>query len=215
MATAFRFNEADRIILDALTRRVRTATQLQLGRLIALCQERTPIKPRLSGLVRRRLVCRKREALRLVDVDEPLFTWDPGEPDAPCGQLARRFRNRWSSTPIERVTIVWATTAATKTFGGIGGELRHHTTLEHDLGVMAAFCARVHLQRNTLTRWIGEDVLVRQRRGPILRKVPDAALVSADGAIETLIEFGGQYSTEKLRAWHHHCQRHGTRYELW
>jgi hypothetical protein len=215
MSTTFQFDETDKMILDTLTFRVRAATEQQLGSLGVLCQERASIKLRLNGLARRRLIRRKREALRLVDVVEPLFVWKPGDPAAPYGRLAWRFRKRWSSTPVERTTIVWATARATKIVGGVGGDLRHYTTLEHDLGVMGAFCARVQLQPNTLTKWVSEDVLVRQRRGSILRKVPDAAIVTADGAIETLIEFGGQYSTEKLKTWHRHCQRHGTRYELW
>ena len=48
-----------------------------------------------------------------------------------------------------------------------------------------------------------------------LTKVPDAALVDADGAIRLAIELGGLYSADYLQRFDRHQRRSAISYELW
>ena len=66
-------------------------------------------------------------------------------------------------------------------------------------------------------QWVGEDIL-RRDYAPYcssLKSIPDGAFVS-DGQVLRVIEYGGQYTTERLRRFDAHFHRkHGIPYEIW
>ena len=63
--------------------------------------------------------------------------------------------------------------------------------------------------------WLGEDLLRAQFPGGFPGKVPDAALIQADGMVQRVIECGGTYDADRLRQFHRFCMREAFGYELW
>ncbi len=216
MGKAFKFHPHEQTFLDTLTWRGRVATPGQLCRLPAVDHlSRGACLRHLGRLRQLGLVATSPLGLRIVQVNEPLHTWDPGDDEPDFQGLAWKLEQRWSKLSAARAIVCRATRRAARLTGGIGGRLRQPCAIEHDLGAMSAYIARCWRDPSTVTDWLGEDIVRRQFSGEILRKVPDAAIVTPDNRLQTLIEFGGQYSPRKLEAWHRHCRRQAVRYELW
>jgi hypothetical protein len=113
------------------------------------------------------------------------------------------------------VAVYWATRRAADMFGGTVPRLSRYDQFEHDLGVTNVLLARARYAAANSEAWISEDLFRRRFTGPLLQRVPDAAIIAPDGAVTTLIEFGGQYGIKKLKAFHAHCRRQAIPYELW
>ncbi len=216
MATVRKLTTGQREVLETLTLRVRIATEVQLHRLPANAgNSRRWLSEQLRRLQRRGLVARHRMALRLLSVERPLLTWEPGDAAPAWGPFVWQFEKRLSALRPETVAVYWPTRRAADMFGGTVPRLSRCEQFEHDLGVTDVFLVRQRQTPHSQERWISEDLLRRRFAGPLLRRVPDAAIVAPDGTVSRLIEFGGQYSVQKLKAFHAHCRRQALPYELW
>ena len=210
-------NEIVMIVLDVLALRTRVATEEQLGRIVAArCAGKPSIRTvmkrlKSAGLVNGRLISAAfiESIVPLVEVDFHDFPLD-------FQTIARRLAERWRNVRSRRVTVWWATERATNFLGGAASLPRHATQIEHDLGT-TSILARLHeTQPDAVAQWVGEDIL-RRDYAPMCRcfsKVPDAALIRDDVVLK-FIEFGGQYSADRIRKFDQHCQKHRLPYSLW
>ena len=217
MRFRYRFDALEDELLDVLGLRTRAATDWQLLSLPA-ASTKSPqaMKRRLRRLRAFGLIERARLALRVPEVEGPLEIWPGYGPQPDYWALVWKLERRWKLLRPRRVTVYWATRRAAKLLGGAGGRIARPSQLEHDLGATSSYIARLGLQPDTATGWVGEDLLRRRLSRHLLRRMPDAAIVDQDGLIQMMIEFGGQhYSANKLRAWHRHCCRFHLQYELW
>jgi hypothetical protein len=96
--------------------------------------------------------------------------------------------------------------------GGCGGTVWQPLQIEHDLHVTEMFLQTQHRQPAWAVGWISEDAYRRRHPGG---KVPDAAIVDADGQVERWMEFAGSYSAPRIRAFHRCCVREAVPYVLW
>lgn len=146
-----------------------------------------------------------------IDLPEPVLRWEPGDPTPPFGKLSYRLRSRWGRAH-RLAPLCRATAAGARQFGGVGGPHPRPLQLSHDLHVGALYVQIRCLRPELVDSWIGE---VELRRRGLRGKLPDAALVDGSGGIERILEFGGAYGPERLRADHAFCEAQGYPYELW
>lgn len=208
--------DVDQVILDLLTWRTRIATSTQVVRLLACTQQTSSrIEPRFKNLIRAGLIERAKAVVALPRIDGPLFSWSPGNDEPDCNALAWHLERRWRSATSRRLTVYWATRRAVHLVGGIGGRLRQPLQMQHDLGTTAVLLCRTQTDPSTVERWLSEDIFRLHFRDAKGGKVPDAVLCAEDGTIVVAIEFGGLYSSERLRRFHRHFARKSLDYELW
>jgi len=216
MPPANRTYDQTNLILDMLTLRGRAAVEQHIAILLGLHNSKTrAMRSRLRRLEEAGLVYRERLVVATVTIDEPIQAWQPGCPEPNHDALAWQLEYRWATAVAAPHTVIWATKKAARLFGGCGGELRQPLQIQHDLGVVATFVRRRELQPTQTARWVSEDVLQRRRLVNPKGKMPDAAILDSAGSIQTLIEFGGKYSADRLRRFYRHCQRQCLPYELW
>jgi hypothetical protein len=92
------------------------------------------------------------------------------------------------------------------------GELKHPTQATHDLGVAAVWLRLQEVAPEWATAWRGEDLFAHTRHG---EKIPDAFIVDANEQVTWVIEFGGAYDRERLRAFHADCASRRVSYQIW
>lgn len=204
--------DRDRQILHVLTRQLRVGTAEQFATLWADGSPKS-VQRRLAVLVRWELLATAEVVLLRIPVTEPLVSVECGGPAPQFGPLAWLLQKRWERGVRQRVTIYWASALTVRLFGGVGGRLRQPFQLAHDLLVSDVYVLQVQQEPTTAQHWLGED-FARQQQFAV-GKVPDAFLLNPYGDIERVIEIGGQYSANRLRALHRHCDRHGWSYEIW
>jgi len=205
-ARVLSLDPADMDALELLTWRVRLATSAQLDELTGM--------PRIwRGLLRAGLVEKAGAVVAVPELDRPLATWAPGQPAPRFSALAWKLVKRRRATPSRRVQVFWATDQAIRIVGGIGGRIRQPMQVEHDLGTTAIFLRRRVLAPDDAKRWFSEDIFRWQNR--CVGKVPDALLNSPSGDSELAIEFGGAYSTGRIRGYHRACAKKRLPWELW
>ena len=130
------------------------------------------------------------------------------------GHLAWLLERRWRGGDKTPALTIWATKGATRIVGGVAGSNRQLTQLQHDVGVAEVYVTRMPLEG--MASWLGEDAFYGFVRPRKHAKVPDAVLVNEFREITCVIEFGGQYSRERLEGFH--CYWAGqlkTPYEIW
>lgn len=153
------------------------------------------------------------QARSLPSLLAPVITWHPNDNKPRFGQIAHRLKARWRNRAVRSVRVYVATEKAAHLFGGVAhGRLKAPTQATHDLGVAAVW---LHLSNNNAqlaAEWRGEDLMADTRRG---EKLPDAFIVNASGEVTSVIEFGGAYSAERVRAFHEDCADRTLPYELW
>lgn len=196
-------------LLQMLTNKVRVVTPGQLVAANSLWSQR-----RVNRLVNAGLLAMTNLTVAVLDAGgEPYASWQPSQPMPNAGAISYLGRCRIHETPTENVQVVWATSNAVKTVGGVGGKLRQPWQIQHDLGVASVYLHYRNHYPDLALRWIGEDIyrrdLVRQSR----EKVADAFLMTATGRIERAIELVGDYSTARLREFHDYWSRRHVAYE--
>ena len=127
----------------------------------------------------------------------PLVTWYPHE-NEPDFLTLSRFLHRRAKAAAQLAEIAFATSKSTALFGRGSVPKIKLTQMTHDLHVTEIF---LNYRRHGLTsdRWVGEDNFpftwpVQQR--------PDAALQNVSGSIYRAVEYGGDYSLERLQELH-------------
>ena len=160
------------------------------------------------GLLERREV-RSRPLLELV---EPVSSWQPGAPKPDLGAASWKLRTRWTEAP--RATPVYvATRRALNELGGRGGRLPTLGQETHDLHTSELYLRLLREQPERAARWVGEERLKAQRgRG---EKVPDGLILDELGEPELAVEFAGAYPKRRLEDFHRDAEERGLAYELW
>ncbi len=213
MSSTLLLTDRDRDYLDTLTRKVRllslrqTADHYYDG-------ERANARRRLRQLVAAGLLVRATVIARPLPVLlTPVVAWRPGDATPDAGVVSNRLKARWRNRPARECRVVLATAHAARLTGGrASGQLARETQATHDLGVAAVY---LHFHRTDARRaeaWRGEDLIAASRRG---QKCPDAFLVDATGEVQAVVEFGGAYDPDRVRAFHLDCADRGLPYEVW
>ena len=137
----------------------------------------------------------------------PLMAWRPGEPPPTPGRLnalAETLADRWSEH-LRPVTVFHGSRNAANAFGASIAETRERSSdWSHDLLISEVLLRYRESRESEVKHWLGESFV--PKLGLTIRgmKDPDAFLI-VDGRIERVIETGGKYTVEHLRALHRHC----------
>jgi hypothetical protein len=202
----------DREILQALTLFVRLFSQAQ----IADCWfegDKANARRRLRQLTGRDLVNRVTVRARtLPPLERPVITWRPGDADPNFSQAAYALRHRWTGRCVRSVTAYIATEKAGQLFGTHeSGELKKPAQAGHDLGVAQIWLQLAASAPPWANAWRGEDVMAHTRLG---EKLPDGFIVKNDEVV-CVMEFGGSYDEQRVRAFHDDCRHREMPYQIW
>jgi hypothetical protein len=204
----------DRSILATLTSKVRLVTLHQVA---ATWWSGSGALPNARQRVRRLrqadlLDARSLPAHPLLPLAAPIFTWAPGQPDPDCGAMAYHLQHRWT-TQYQPTTVYFATHRAALHLGAPApGRVEHPDQVTHDLHVSALYLRLRREHPDLAAAWVGEDVFAAEREG---QKLPDAVLKDSRGRVVLVIEFGGKYDPDRVRAFHDDCRRRQHSYQLW
>jgi len=208
----------DRDVLRMLTLRVRCCSVAQVAK---AAWDDTPTglkncKARLKALATKGLVgIATMLAHPEVKLEGPLAVWQPGLAVPDLASISHRGRKRWGGVPT-RTEFVYATQQAVTLVGGAPGREPRPSEATHDLHLAAVY---LRMREELATRsesWRSESLLAANtsiKRSKPGDKVPDA--IVRDGRAVTAIEFVGEYSVDKLTAFHAYCKRAKLGYELW
>lgn len=142
----------------------------------------------------------------------PLISWMPGDRIPDFSGLSKILHQR-ALVAAKLTTVIFATSNSTALFGKGGLPKIKLTQMTHDLHVAEVFL--IYRSRGLpVDQWIGEDHFPRS--WPI-RQRPDGVLQRSDGTIYRAIEYGGDYSPERLAELHDGLSSIGTglSYEIW
>jgi hypothetical protein len=144
-------------------------------------------------------------------IEKPLTIWAPGDPQPDFAALSYILINRFSETPVPTSCII-ATAEAAHHYGGWGGRFPKNAECTHDLHLTAIYLHFLRFHPHLCTAWFSEEWLKRNRQ-ETNEKRPDAII--REGSRSKIIEFGGEYSKQKLFEFHEHCAHRGMPYEIW
>lgn len=197
-------------VLRLLTGKVRAATRDQL---VAADVSWSPAV--LAELVREQLLCETTLSLIVPAVQrKPYAFWRPTQETPKFGAISWQGRQRLRNGMTKPTRIYWATHRAVRTVGGIGGKLRQPWQLQHDLGVTSVHLLLRRSEPTLAAHWISEDIYRREFGQRRKDKIADAFLVNPMGQVYRVIEFVGDYSTQRLRDFHRFWSRRRIPYEL-
>jgi len=204
----------DREILQTLTHGVRVLTLGQIARTfwvgsnggVATARARIEIL-RADGLV----LVERAPAHPELPLEEPVIRWQPSEADPDYAAASYRLQSRWTGHPV-MTTCISASRKAANRFGGHGGRLPREIERSHDIHLARVYLLYRLRSPELALGWIFEERL-RGERKQRRERLPDALL--RNGASEKIIEFGGAYPKEKLRAFHRYCSDRELPYEVW
>ena len=152
-------------------------------------------------------------ARSLPAIDRPVVRWQPTQAAPAVGQVSQALQARWQRRAVRAQTAYIATARASQIFGGkTRGELKNPLQATHDLGVAAVWLHFDAHKPELADAWQGEDLMAHTRRG---EKCPDAFIVDEAGEVMCVVEFGGAYDAERVRAFHHDCASRGLAYQIW
>ena len=168
---------------------------------------------RLGELCDRTLLTRLEvQARPLLALAAPLVRWCPGLPPEDFSALAWKLWKRWQEPPV-RTTVFVAGSSLVNRLGGVStGTLHNLAAISHDLHVAEVYLRLLRSEPELARLWVGEDLLAPTREG---QKLPDAILHDTLGRPQLVLEFGGAYPPERLRAFHEDCDKRGLPYEIW
>lgn len=206
--------DRDRDILGVLTCRVRALALEQITAAWWPSSQVRTANERLRALADEALLLLESHPTReLLDLVEPLATWQPGLPRPDLATAAKTATNRWRQPPRLACSAV-ATAEAAILVGGRGGRAPRETEWTHDLHLAGVY---LRMRRELPTRahtWQHEDMVPRPRESAMGEKLPDA--IVTDGLHQTAIELvGSSYGVSKLETFHGYCARERLPYELW
>jgi hypothetical protein len=142
----------------------------------------------------------------------PLATWMPGDRVPGFPNLSKLLHQR-AMVPAKLATVIFATSKSTALFGKGALPKIKLTQMTHDLQLAEIFL--VYRSRGLpIDQWLGEDHLPHS--WPIQQR-PDSVLKRTDGTIYRAIEYGGDYSPERLAELHEALSSigDGLPYEIW
>jgi hypothetical protein len=199
-------------LLEALATKVRLMSLRQIAQHWwkgDLTNARRRLRALTSAQLTARLEVRARD---LPAICQPVTAWCPGDAEADPGQVAHLLQSRWRSRPVRSVAVFVATERTAQICGGrVGQALKRPLQATHDLGVAAVWLALRASAPDWAEAWRSEDLLAHTRRG---EKCPDAFLVR-EQQIVRVVEFGGAYDAQRVRAFHADCQKRNLPYQIW
>ena len=207
-------NDFERDLLACLARGVRFVSLDQVARGWFVGQQTAHLQARrrvnrlcrAGWLHQHTVLARPIEKLRA-----PCVVWRHDLPTADFRQLARWLHRRAQRSAIS-TNIVVATHRSRILWGhGTRGAKIKLTQMTHDLHVAEIFL-RYRERGLPLDSWLSED---RLPRSWALRVKPDALLINSHGDFLRAIEYGGDYSSERLLALHRELARWPLPYEIW
>lgn len=211
----FSLVQRDQEILDTLTLRVRLLSVSQVARTwwAESANHEANASARLKLLERAGLIARftamARPELPLL---APVIQWELGEETPDFGAASYRLQSRFSA-PLQKTPCIIATPEAGVQFGGKGGRFPKKAEQTHDLHMAALFLRYRELEPSVIKHWVSEETIKRGRPKVRGEKLPDAMIRTE--TFERVIEFGGEYSKEKLIAFHEWCLKKSLPYEIW
>ena len=200
--------QSEGVLLETLTWCLRCATREQLQRIMAVRFSSTLA---VAGVIRRLTQNEEIESRSTVvafpEITKPLFTWSPRQSPPNFHALAWKLEKRWKAVRPRRAILCWATKKGAHRTGGVACFPERATQVEHDLGTAAVYTHLCQSQPPMAEGWVGEDILRRDYapRERWLSKIPDAAIYQNE-QLQYILEFGGQYSVNRLRRFHQHSQ---------
>ena len=204
-----KFTKWQNDLLETLCWRLRVVSITQLCRHSKL--RRRVIQDRTRKLRKAGFVALVATAVHNWHELSPLVRWPSHTWADDFTRLPWLLEKRWGQMEFRRDQVVWLTPAGAAHIGGRNGGLRQRLQVQHDLGVAAIYFS---ISSKLRSRWVSEDVLRECGGLPAMRRIPDAALAT-DGAVSTVIEFGGQYDKQKLKRFHLAAKRGGVRYDFY
>lgn len=152
-------------------------------------------------------------ARSVAPLSAPLCRWRHAEPMPDFVALSQHLHQR-ASLPAAQTTIVRATAKARTLLSG-GGTSKPRiklTQATHDLQVAEICLHFVRAKQNCGSRWVSEDAL--PNTWPIPQR-PDALLVDGDDQPVRAVEYGGDYSYQRLYEFHFGLASIPIPYEIW
>lgn len=127
------------------------------------------------------------------------------------GAVSYRLQRRWDKHPVI-TTLVAASHACANFFAGHGGRLSREVERTHDLHLARVYLLYRAQNPSVMPFWIFEERLRKEHR---LKNemLPDVLI--RGGGMTRVVEFGGAYSREKLKAFHQYCAERNLPYEIW
>jgi len=205
-------------LMRVLTRQVRAVSPDQATRIVRSVHGKdSSVGSLLDRLHNEGMIEATSVAVAYPRVQNRLLLWHQRRPTPKHEHTRWLLQCRWAELTPQVMPVYWATKKAERFYGGVAGLLGHADQLEHDLGTAEVLTVTVEQRRAWTDDWIGEDLLKREypelaRR---LRVRPDAVTLDKHGDIFKAIEFGGQYSVDRLRRLHESFERQRIRYEIW
>lgn len=147
----------------------------------------------------------------LLDLNEPVFHWSPGQAPPQCEPVSWRLRRRWN-LPSERTAVFAASKLAANLFASYAGKRVDSQHATHDLHVGQVYLWYQRAGFGPGLSWLGENAFPK---AGFRIKDPDAFLVNSDGDPIRVIEFGGRYDAQRVADFHRHCLERDLSYELW
>lgn len=204
----------DQDILRSLTFCVRFLSLEQLARVWwgSAAEPKRAARRRLERLEQARLLERRSVLARpLLELEGPVFAWEPGAGDPDPEVVSHQLKSRWTEAP-RATTVYLATRKTLNQFGGAGpAKLPPLGQETHDLHMGELYLRLRNQDPAAAEDWVGEECYRNDRRG---EKRPDAMLVGPDGPY-LVIEFAGSYDADHVESFHRDCRERRLPYELW
>lgn len=205
------FSSRDLLVLRGLSLQVRVLGQRQLADTLwhgDIANARRRMRRLVElGLVERHAVL----ARPLPDLLSPLVQWHPGQTEPDAGHVAFELQSRWKYRSLRSTVLYTPTKTTVEHFGGrVKRPLS--TQVSHDLGVAAIWLWYCEHHFDRIATWRGEDTLSDVEHG---QSVPDAVLLGRDERPAVWIEFGGDYTADRVAAFHDSAASQFVSYQIW
>lgn len=147
----------------------------------------------------------------MLTLDAPVLAWNPGDEQPDFGAAGYRLKSRWTRAP-RTVAVYAASRLYARRVAGYGGRIKRPLQATHDLHVAAIYLRLLRTAPALAAAWVGEEGLAPDRKD---EKLPDAVLVDPEGRPRLVVEFGGAYDADRVRAFHADCEARSLSYQLW
>jgi hypothetical protein len=204
----------DREVLDGLARRVHVFSLDQVSRtwFRNAANPARAARARLSALAGAGyLSVAGAFAHPEIDLPGPIVTWNGKSPEPDFTEVSQQLRHRWKET-VRPTTLVTIQNSVAAEFGGYPAPPLRTDEITHDLHLAAVYLAYRSRFPDLAACWVGERV-IRKTRTSSTGPVPDAMIRAT--SLTKIVEFGGAYSSERVRVFHAFCALQAIPYELW
>ena len=143
-------------------------------------------------------------------LDAPLLFWQHGDPHPDFQAMANCLRRR-ARTEAEVIPVVTAEPRGRRLFGVGERRTLKLAQITHDLHVAEVFFRYYESGTDVFRHWVGEDSMPR-----LLMKIrPDALICDDVGGIVRAVEYGGEYTDNRLFRLHEGFYERAMAYEIW